>query len=946
MDIRSKKAKEFAKKWEGRGQEKTDTEKFWFEFLEEIFDVKKPYEYIDTQKPAYIGDKSYGYLDGYIKDTKIIIEQKSIGINLYKKEKQSDGEMLTPFYQAKRYNDSLVTAEKANYIIVSNFDTFIIYDMTKPRFPDTVIQLKDLEKEYYKFEILVRDIDFDPYQQENEISTEAGKLVGKLYDAIYEKIDDKNDKKAIEDLNVLLVRLVFCFFAEDAGIFAKNQFVNLLSDKKPEELNGVLSKLFEILATKERSKYEVKAYDDFPYVNGGLFENKIDVPYLDDNIKNIIVNDCGKNFDWERINPTIFGATFESTLDLEQRRSGGMHYTSLENIHKVIYPLFMNDLEDEFESIKKIKVKQQRINKLEEFREKLGSLKFLDPACGSGNFLTETFTLLRKLENKALNEIYDVDDKDSGYMMSSKIKNIDIKVNIHQFYGIEINDFAVAVAKTALWIAEWQCLREAETVFKNALDGYLPLKTYNNIVKGNALTLDWNSIVTTSKINYIMGNPPFVGARIMNENQKKDLNDVFYGYANIGNLDYVTCWYKKCLDFIKGTNARCALVSSNSITQGEQVAILWKQLKKHYDFNIDFAYTTFRWNNDSTSKGKAAVHCVIVGFSSNTSKPVGASSTSAKQRMIFDDNNNYVIAKNINGYLLDADDIYVESRQHPICDVPEIGMGNQPIDDGNYLFNENEMKEFIKKEPSSKIHFKKWIGSDELINRYYRYCLYLNDVNDDILNSMPKCKKRVENVRKFRQNSSRSSTLKLANTPKKFQTENIPIDTYIAIPETSSEKRAYIPIAFLTPDILCSNAIRIMPNATLYHFGVLTSNIHMAWMRAVCGRLKSDYRYSKDIVYNNFPWPKATEEQKKKIEATAKEILDARDLYKDYSLAELYNPDRMKNEFKELQNAHDRNNMAVMEAYGIAKGSKEYHNEGAMVSHLFKLYNKMTLGLA
>lgn len=541
----------------------------------------------------------------------------------------------------------------------------------------------------------------------------------------------------------------------------------------------------------------------------------------------------------------------------------------------------------------------------------------IDPACGSGNFLTETYLSLRRLENESIK----LRQKDGQITFYTDI----IKVSIGQFYGIEINDFAVSVAKTALWIAESQMMRETEDIVSRTFD-FLPLRSYANIVEGNALRIDWEDVVPKNEVDFIMGNPPFVGARIMSSGQKKDVTDIFDNIKNVGNLDYVSCWYKKAADMMSGTSIRSALVSTNSVTQGEQVAILWKFLFEN-GVHIDFAHRTFRW--DSESNTKAHVHCVIVGFST---------APNSKDRIIFD-NGKSKIAENINGYLVESDNIIIESRSKPLCGVPEIGIGNQPIDDGNYLFTEDEMRDFIKKEPKSEKYFRKWIGSQEFINGYCRYCLWLGDCTPKELFDMPECMKRVDNVRQFRLSSKRASTLKMAEKPTHFQTENMPKSNYVIIPETSSENRKYIPIGFMTPEILCSNAVRILPNATVYHFGVLTSNVHMAWVRTVCGRLKSDYRYSKDIVYNNFPWCNPTPEQKAKIEQTAQHILDVREKYSEYSFAELYG-DKMYL-FGDLMTAHQNNDRAVMQAYGF---DVKTMTESECVAELMKMYQDMTGG--
>ena len=603
-----------------------------------------------------------------------------------------------------------------------------------------------------------------------------------------------------------------------------------------------------------------------------------------------------------------------------------MHYTSIENIHKVIDPLFLDDLKAELDKIIELKVFNTKKERIKDYIEKLSRLKFLDPACGSGNFLTETYISLRRLENRALEELY----KEQVAMGETT----PIKVSIGQFYGIEINDFAVTVAKTALWIAESQTMKDTIKILHMNLD-FLPLRSYANIIEGNALRIDWKELTNDSNkntpprcensysINYIMGNPPFVGARYMSKEQKNDLLSIFSGWKNAGNLDYVCCWYKKSADYMQNSNIRAALVSTNSISQGESVANLWKPLFES-GVHIDFAHRTFRW--DSEASIKAHVHCVIIGFST---------SPNSKDKVIYTSDRAHIV-KNINGYLIDADNIFVESRSKPLCDVPSIGIGNKPIDGGRYLFTKDEMIDFVKKEPTSEKWFKPWYGSQEFINRKPRYCLWLGDCPPNELRKMPECMKRVQEVRDFRLASKSAGTRKLADRPTRFHVENMPDSTYIIVPEVSSEKRRYIPMGFLTPDILSSNLVKIIPNATLYHFGVLTSNVHMAWMRTVAGRLKSDYRYSKDIVYNNFPWPAPTPEQKTKIERTAQGILDARALYPDSSLADLYDELTMP---PELRRAHQYNDRAVMNAYGF---DIKTTTESSCVAELMRRYRALT----
>ena len=907
-------AKAFIEYWTGRGDEKQETQRFWIDLLRNVYGIAEPEKAIEFEYPVKLEHVSF--IDGYIRETRVLIEQKGADIDLRRGYKQSDGSMLTPYQQARRYAGYLPHDMNPRWIVVCNFREFHIHDMNRPNDEPEVVALADLEKEYHRLNFLV-DTGDENIKKEMEISLQAGEIVGTLYDALLKQYKDPESPDTLKSLNALCVRLVFCLYAEDAEIFGGHGKFHDYMLRHQNDARRALIDLFQVLDTKpeDRDPYMDDDLAAFPYVNGGLFaDENIIIPRLDETIVDLPLHRASSDFDWSSISPTIFGAVFESTLNPETRRSGGMHYTSIENIHKVIDPLFLDDLKAELAEIQSITVETTRKRRLKDYQHKLAGLKFLDPACGSGNFLTETYISLRKLENEALRSL-------SDQIMLGDVTN-PIQVSIGQFYGIEINDFAVTVAKTALWIAESQMMKETEDIMHMSLD-FLPLKSYANIVEGNALRMDWESVVPKQELNYIMGNPPFVGARMMSPEQKDDLNSVFPGWKNAGNLDYVSCWYKNAADLMDGTAVRSALVSTNSVTQGESVANLWKPLFEA-GIHIDFAHRTFRW--DSEAKMKAHVHCVIVGFSV---------APNSKPKVIFTSDRPQ-IAENINGYLLDADNVFVESRNKPICDVPEIGIGNKPIDGGNYLFTEEEMQEFVEKEPASKKWFKPWYGSQEFINRKPRYCLWLGDCPPNELRKMPECMKRVNAVRQLRLESKSAGTRKLADTPTRFHVENMPKGTYIVIPEVSSERRKYVPMGFMSPDILCSNLVKIIPNATLYHFGILTSNVHMAWMRAVCGRLKSDYRYSKDVVYNNFPWPTPTDEQKAKIKETAQAILDARALYPDSSLADLYDETTMP---PELRKAHQQNDKAVMRAYGF---DIKTTTETSCVAELMRMYQKLT----
>ena len=966
-------ARQFAKDWLGKGYEKGETQRFWLELLHNVFGVDNPMAWMQFELPVKTITKEKGsdFIDAYISVTKVLIEQKGSHVDLSSKAKQSDGAELTPYQQARRYAAGLPLSMAPRWIVACNFTTFEVHDMEHPNDAPEVIQLVDLEKEYHRLAFLVDDANAH-IKRELEVSIKAGEIVGVLYDKILAQYKDPSNLESQKALNKLCVRLVFCLYAEDASIFGnKNMFHDYMAQFSAADFRTKLIELFHVLDTKpnDRDPYMDEKLAAFPYVNGGMFSGDIEIPRINEEIRELILQRASDDFDWSLISPTIFGAVFESTLNPETRRAGGMHYTSIENIHKVIDPLFLDSLKAELADIKAVTVTKAKKDKALSFQEKLASLRFLDPACGSGNFLTESYTSLRRLENEALRVIYG-SDRVIGEMADP------IKVSISQFYGIEINDFACAVAQTALWIAESQMMMETDEIVGYNLDP-LPLKKYANIKEGNALKLDWStweepddlttvyadevylhqylphessSFIASEpevkygtielhsptihqmdktkrtryvEFDYIMGNPPFLGARIMSAEQKDDLLSVFGAkWKNIGNMDYVTGWYKKTAELMKvNPKLHAALVSTNSITQGEQVANLWKPLMEA-GVHIDFAWRTFVW--DSESNHKAHVHCVIVGFSVDHSD---------KTRRIYD-GNGVCEAKNINGYLIDYDNVFVESRRHPLCDVPEIGIGNKPIDGGFYLFKDEEKDAFVKKEPESEKYFKRWYGSDEFINCRPRWCLWLGDANPVELIKLPECMQRIEAVRNYRLKSQSPGTIKLADKPTHFHVENMPKGNYIVIPQVSSQRRPYIPMGYMDDSVLCSDKVRILPDVSLYLFGVLESSVHMGWMRTISCRLKSDYSYTVYDIYNCFPWPAPTEQQQKKIEQTAQAILDARETYSEASFADMYGNLFL---FPELMKAHRANDAAVLEAYGFPKDA----TESEIVARLFKMYQAL-----
>ena len=971
----------FAERWQGRGYERGESQLFWADLLTNVFGVENLPDFIRYEERVSSMVDSTNFIDGHIPSTKVLIEQKSIDKDLRAPVPQSEGGKLTPFQQAKKYIANMPLSQHPKWIVTCNFKEFLIYDMEQPNGEPEQVFLKDLGKEYYRLQFLV-DVKSEHLTKEMQVSMKAGEIVGRIYEALLKQYND-NSPEALRWLNILCVRMVFCLYAEDAGVFKHDQFHDFLARYDADDLRRALSDLFEVLNTplEKRSKYLKDDLKAFPYTNGGLFEEEIEIPQFTEELKQTLLRNASLDFDWSEISPTIFGAVFESTLNPETRRSGGMHYTSIENIHKVIDPLFLNDLRRELDEILEERVEKTRMRRLDAYQDKLASLTFFDPACGSGNFLTETYLSLRRLENEVIRERYH-----GQYQMGAFLDPI--KVSIHQFYGIEINDFAVTVATTALWISEAQMLTETEQIVQHDID-FLPLKSYANIKEGNALRMNWSTLeketnapylyakklnvfkvedlpeevlsassmvgepsveynkvydeltVVTQEVerktlpqkqvpkpvvyNYIMGNPPFVGARLMSESQKNDVLSVFGDLKNSGNLDYVSCWYKKAADLMRGTNTRATLVSTNSITQGEQVPILWKALAQ-MGVKIDFAYRTFRW--DSEADIKAHVHCVIIGFSCTES---------IKPKTIYLNGSQFVGTSNINGYLIDAPDIFVESRKKPLSSVPEMLFGSMPNDGGNFLLSEEEAAAMRAKFPESERFIKEFYGAEEFINNKKRYCLWLVNASPAEFRKIPPIMERIENVRKLRNESKRAATQRLAYTPTLFGEIRQPESgQYLMIPRVSSERRRYLPIGFLSAETIASDASLIVPNASLYHFGVLTSNVHMGWMRAVCGRLEMRYRYSASIVYNNFPWPNPTEAQKAKIEQTAQAILDARAKFPDCSLADLYDEAAMP---PELRKAHQENDRAVMQAYGFPV--KSTFQESECVAELFRMYQEM-----
>ena len=923
-----KQAKAFIKRWENRGNERQDSQSFWLDLLQSVYGVENPSEYITFEDKVILDHTSF--MDGFIDKTKVLIEQKSSDKDLNKAIKQSDGTCLKPFQQAKRYSANLPYSQRPRWIVTCNFKEFYVYDMEQPNGEPKVIKLTDLDKEAYRLEFLI-DKTNEHLEREMKVSMEAGQIVGEIYDGLLKQYVNPDNPDSLHAINQLIVRLVFCLYAEDAGIFGhKTMFHDYMVRFGSRDFRRGLVDLFAVLDTPidARDPYLDSELNAFPYVNGGMFaENNLEIPNFKDELRELILEHASSSFDWSEISPTIFGAVFESTLNPETRRSGGMHYTSIENIHKVIDPLFLDELKDELNEIRQFKQPKIVERKAKQFQSKLASLTFFDPACGSGNFLTETYISLRRLENEAI-RLY------MGDAVALDVGQELVKVQLNQFYGIEINDFAVSVAKTALWIAESQMLEETADIVYTNID-FLPLKSYTNIVEGNALEIDWETVVSKDKLSYIIGNPPFLGYSLQSPKQKTDLLSVYVDetgkqYKTAGKIDFVSAWYFKASQIMQNTSIRTALVSTNSITQGEQVASVWRPLYERFGIHIDFAYRTFKWNSEA--KDKAAVHCVIIGFSV---------SDNPKNKVIYDDKTK-IIAKQINPYLIDGDLIFIDSRTKAICEVSPMVYGSKPTDGGYLFLTLQEKDELIKTYPQAESMIRRVYGASEFINNKERYCLWLVGQNPSTLRSIPPIINRIQLVKEFRQSSPKKQTQDSAERAIEFQEIRHNDNDYLLVPSVSSENRRYIPIGFIEGEVISTNANLIIPNATLYDFGILTSNVHMAWMRTVAGRLKSDYRYSAKIVYNNFPWPEVTDEQKEMISKTAQAILDARALYPDSSLADLYDELTMP---VKLRQAHQANDIAVMRAYEMQKnvdGKKTWLTESETVARLFEMYEELT----
>ena len=914
MPCDKKELLEFVSRWQGRGYEKGDTQQFWLQLLRTI-----GYSKVDDVLFEF-HVSSGGFIDVWIPDAGVLIEQKALGIDLDKEEPRQ-GKQKTPLTQALDYVDELPRLEQPRFVITCNFSTFRVYDrdaygrsqLSNNAFEFTLDELAN-HPEYLAF---INDPTNSRLEKEKTVSIKAGELIGKLYDKLREGYIDPDSDESMHALNVLCVRLVFCLYCEDAGLFGKDAFYNYLKDVPANRIRTALKNLFCALDTNlsERDPYdlEVKA---FPYVNGGLFRDESEVPNFTDETKSFLLDEVSSHIDWSQISPTIFGGIFESTLNPETRRSGGMHYTSPENIHKVIDPLFLDDLKEELKSIctEEGTTPRKRENALKHFHEKICSLTFFDPACGSGNFLTETYICLRKLEDTVLNELR---KGQTGLSLGDE-EEAGKRVSLNQFYGIEINDFAVTVAETALWISRLKANGETSMFYDAGGDDF-PLSEKAHIVEGNALRIDWNRVLPASECNYIMGNPPFVGYSNHSAEQQKDRASLF---GKVKTVDYVACWYKKAADYISNFPIHCAFVSTNSICQGQQVQPIWEPLFQS-GIHIDFAWQTFIWSSEAALQ--AHVYVVIVGFSRFGNE----------KRILFLKDGQKRTVENINGYLQNGSEIFIEKRNKPLCSVPLMIAGGKPTDGGNLILSLDEKSELVLQEPSAAKWIRPYSMGDEFINKKERFCLWLVGISLSELENLTLVQKRVESVRNMRLMSSKIATQKKALTPWLFDEVKPPKSNFIGIPAVTSSRRKYVPFDFVTNGMIPGNQLYFVETESLYYFGILVSQFHNAWIRIVAGRLGDGYRYSNTIVYNNFVWPEETVEQKKIIEQTARNILNVRSSYPDKSLADLYDPDKMP---ADLLAAHKANDAAVEAAYGVDFDG----DEEKIVAHLFKLYAEKT----
>lgn len=898
-EIRSR-ALNFSQEFKDYHYEKGETQTFYNEFFN-VFGINRRRVASFEEPVKKLGNKQ-GFIDLFWKG-ELLVEQKSEGRDLSKAKTQ-----------ALDYFPGLKDDELPKYILVCDFQNFELYDLengTEHKF-----KLSELHKnvELFGFIAGYKKKEYKDFEQAN---IQASELMGKLYDQL------KENGYSEHDLELFLVRILFCLFADDTGIFEKDIFKFLIEQRTKEDGSDTgnwIHHLFEVLNTpiKERQKTLDEDLNKFEYINGSLFDKSVRVPSFDSKMRKALLDCC--YFTWEKVSPAIFGSLFQCVADKEKRRSLGEHYTTEKNIMKTISPLFLDELQAEFEKLKQDRSTQKSV-KLQAFQKKLANLKFLDPACGCGNFLVIAYREIRRLEIEVLKERY---KKVQLMLDMSDLSWIDVD----NFYGIEIDEFPAKIAEVAMWLCDHQMNIELSQSFGQYF-ARIPLKKSAHIVHGNALHIDWKEVVDPKELSYILGNPPFIGNRYLNDKQRQDI-ELFF--TNNKTVDYVANWYIKSAQYIQSSNIKVAFVSTNSIVQGEQVVILWAEMLNKYGIKIHFAHRTFAW--DSEASGKAHVHCVIVGFAN----------FDTDNKKIFDYEDikgepHEIKAKNINPYLLDAKDIILSNRSKSLCNVTSIRKGNQLTDGLNFVIEACDVDDFILKEPNSKKYIKRLIGADEYINNKPRFVLWLKDCQPQELKNMPLVIERVERVRKWRLESKDIAARRIADTPTLYREMNNP-ESFVVIPVVSSERRKYVPIGFMDNNTIASNAVLIMPDATLYEFGVLTSIMHMTWMKYVCGRLESRYRYSKDIVYNNFPWAdKPTDKQIENVKQKAQNVLDIRAKYPDCSLAILYNPETMP---ADLVKAHSELDRAVDACYG----KKSFTSELERMEFLFNLYEQYTTPLA
>lgn len=948
-----KAAQKFVAEWKNRGEEDKDYTEFWEDLLEDVFGIPKARKEIEPQSKVKF-EGTTKRIDIRVKTSKVVIEQKSNDVNLDAKQKQSGKDAngkpleLTPMDQAIRYYNNLDTPDQGRYAIACNFKEFRIWDSYHKNAPQRRILLEELPLRWRELKFLIEPYRPEGYvdeKREERVSSTASEFIRNLYDTIYASKKEWT-KSELQSLNMFCVRIVFCLFAEDAGIFDDGQFRTFLDKFNAKDLNKKFDALFfwlDMTDPKRREYYKLADVEvqQFPYVDGGLFNNAdlYETPAINKAAFDILksawdlkLKDTDETFDWSEISPTNFGCIFESTVDSDVRESGGMHYTTPSNIHRVIDPLFMDDLKEELEHIIALPIdtkgqKDVKYAKLEAFRDRLSSMRFLDPACGSGNFLTETYKSLHALELLAI-------ESELEFRHDAIMENQDpCKVRMGQFFGIEIDHFAASVARASLWIAECQLIQETRKVLHCNIDP-LPLEKNTNVIQADALETDWEEVLKPNKNHptYIIGNPPFKGARggsdtKQEKERKKALLQAVMSdldakgkpvWQNVGDMDFVCGWFAKAAKYMQGRSfVNAAFVSTNSIVQGEQAILLWKPMMSYFKMQIMFCWRSFKWFNEA--KNRAQVHCVIIGMCRLNARNV-------QSRIIYEEGKEPLACEHINNYLLAADSYFITpGLTKPLCDVPKIGIGNKPIDDGNYLFTKEEKDAFIESEPQSAPYFRRWYGAKEFISNEPRYCLWLGDCEPNELARMPLSMKRIEAVRQYRLKSDSKQTRDIASKPTRFHVENMPKSDFMVIPEVSTQRRAYIPFGYMSPNVMCSDKVRLMPDATLYHFGILESRVHMAWMRVVCGRMKSDYSYSIEIVYNNFPWPKnISEEQKEHISVSAHVILDARLNHPTCTLGQLYEPNLMPSD---LSDAHRKNDRAVFAAYSYLGITSEMTDE-------------------